>query len=150
MLGKVVRFLGRVLFAFLFISSGLSKVQGFYEDGTKLVSMLQPRITQAVGHAWTALHLDGQVDRPTITPAVTAAVLYCLVGLELVGGTSFIIFPRVGSALLAALLVSNTLINYNYYNYESLLKNVALLGTCVMMLGQRPGLHAPVHKVKSN
>jgi uncharacterized membrane protein YphA (DoxX/SURF4 family) len=144
--GKVVRFLGRVLFAFLFISSGLSKMQGFYDNSTKLISMLQPRISQAVVQVWSLLHVD--MKAPTITPFVTTYALYAAIFLELVGGVCFIFFPRAGSGLLGLYLISITPIMHDFYNHAPgsqayvaemihFLKNLALLGTLIMVMGQQ-------------
>mmetsp|Transcript_1894 Transcript_1894/g.3089 ORF Transcript_1894/g.3089 Transcript_1894/m.3089 type:complete len:159 (-) Transcript_1894:143-619(-) len=156
MLGKLLRILGRVLFAFLFVTSGLSKVQGLYDDSAKLVSMLQPRISQALVHAWGILHLDR--ERPVITPEFTTYVFYVTIFLELVGGVCFMIFPRAGSGLLAVYLVLSTPLMHDFYNHEpgslgytsemvACLKNLALLGACLMVLGSSP-THAPRTKTK--
>ena len=142
----VMRFLGRVLFAFLFISSGLSKMQGFYENSGKLVSMLQPRIKQAVENTWDILHLD--MARPEVTLGVTTYALYATIFLELVGGVCFMFFPRAGGLLLALYLVSITPLTHDFYNHAPgsqayaaemihFLKNLALLGACMFVMGER-------------
>merc|ERR1711904_647315 len=81
-------------------------MQGFYENSGKLVSMLQPRIKQAVENTWDILHLD--MARPEVTLGVTTYALYATIFLELVGGVCFMFFPRAGGLLLALYLVSIT------------------------------------------
>ena len=112
----LLRFLGRCLFAFLFISSGLSKLQGFYDNSSKLVSMLQPRITQAIEKTMMTLHLD--LDKPEVTPAIATYALYAILFLELVGGVSFMFFPRAGSGLLSLYLVLVTPVMHDFYNHR--------------------------------
>lgn len=147
MLRLFMRFLGRVLFAFLFISSGLSKMQGFYDNSSKFVSMLQPRISQAVDNVWTVLHLDVAM-RPEINSTHAAYALYVTIFLELVGGVCFVIFPTFGSALIALYLMYITPIMHDFYNHPPgsqqyvaemihFLKNVALLGAAFFVMGGR-------------
>merc|ERR1712188_235156 len=147
MLRLFMRFLGRVLFAFLFISSGLSKMQGFYDNSSKFVSMLQPRISQAVDNVWTVLHLDVAM-RPEINSAHAVYALYVTIFLELVGGVCFVIFPTFGSALIALYLMYITPIMHDFYNHPPgsqqyvaemihFLKNVALLGAAFFVMGGR-------------
>jgi len=142
----LLRFLGRCLFAFLFISSGLSKLQGFYDNSSKLVSMLQPRITQAIEKTMMTLHLD--LDKPEVTPAIATYALYAILFLELVGGVSFMFFPRAGSGLLSLYLVLVTPVMHDFYNHRPgspaytaemvhFLKNVALLGATFFVMGER-------------
>ncbi|QDZ21899.1 hypothetical protein HOP50_06g44410 [Chloropicon primus] len=148
MLQVVTRFVGRVLFAFLFVSSGLSKTQGLFVNTTAMVSLLQPRIIKFVETFMTFLHLK-EVDQPEVTPAIATYLLYATIFLELVGGVCFIFFPRAGSGLLALYLLCVTPIMHDFYNHAPgsqayvaemihFLKNVALLGATFFVMGTPP------------
>ena len=121
--------------------------QGFYDNSSKFVSMLQPRISQAVDNVWTVLHLDVAM-RPEINSAHAAYALYVTIFLELVGGVCFVIFPTFGSALIALYLMYITPIMHDFYNHPPgsqqyvaemihFLKNVALLGAAFFVMGGR-------------
>ncbi len=143
MIGKVTRFLGRVLYAFMFISSGLAKLQGFYENSTKLAAMLEPRLNTALRHLATLLSTEAF----KVSKQNTELLLYITVFLELFGGVCFIFFPKAGSFLLMLYLLTVTPIMHDFYNQAPgsqahvaemihFLKNLALLGSLFMVLGQ--------------
>lgn len=90
----VTAFVGRVAFAFVFLSSALSKLNSFGNDGGPAVSYMQPhtaRVRSRV-HAYTQL--------PVASMPSDVSLLRVAIGLELGGALLFVLNSALGARLL--------------------------------------------------
>ncbi|GAB4820319.1 hypothetical protein N2152v2_007365 [Parachlorella kessleri] len=89
-------FLGRLLFVFIFLSSGLQKLQSFdIVTGGPTMAVMEPKLDtflQRVNH-WAGTSLP-------ITKAMYPYALLASIALELGGGLLFLLNRRFGAVLL--------------------------------------------------
>ena len=110
--------LGRVLFVLIFVNSGVGKIGNF--DGT----------AQSMA----------KFGMPVPSFFLVGAIF-----LELVGSITVILgyFTRFGALLLIVFLIPTTLIFHTRFDDQiqmiMFMKNVSMLGGCLILLGQGPG-----------
>lgn len=130
-------FLGRVLFASLFILSAWQMFNEFGENGGPAVTELIPKLAIFKKHLSSLLGV-GILD---IDPRHLVAGMIALKGL---GGFLFVFGSPFGAYLLLIYLVFSSPILYDFYNYDQdtdvnllneFLQSVALFGALLFFLG---------------
>mmetsp|Transcript_3035 Transcript_3035/g.5503 ORF Transcript_3035/g.5503 Transcript_3035/m.5503 type:complete len:155 (-) Transcript_3035:2016-2480(-) len=134
-------FLGRLAFAFLFISSGVQKLQTFEpQSGGPVAENILPYIQKAVADVSTFAQLSIQLD--DIKPLVPA-LFATACGLEILGGVLFIFGSRIGAVMLMLFLLSVTPVMHAFWDPSleaeqqqsqmiQFFKNVALFGALMV------------------
>ncbi|CAN8311208.1 unnamed protein product [Cochlearia groenlandica] len=134
-------FLGRVLFASLFILSAWQMFNDFGDDGGPAAKELSPKL----GLTKTLFSSRLGVSLPNIE---VRQVVWAIVALKGLGGLLFVIGNVFGAYLLALYLVVISPILYDFYNYgpkdrnfslllTEFLQNVALLGALLFFIGMK-------------
>ncbi|CAN6876858.1 unnamed protein product [Brassica oleracea var. botrytis] len=134
-------FLGRVLFASLFILSAWQMFNDFGADGGPAAKELAPKLGLAKSHLSSRLG----VALPDIEVKQVVSVIVALKGL---GGLLFVVGNIFGAYLLAFYLVVVSPILYDFYNYgpedrqfslllTEFLQSVALLGALLFFIGMK-------------
>mmetsp|Transcript_14394 Transcript_14394/g.40635 ORF Transcript_14394/g.40635 Transcript_14394/m.40635 type:complete len:147 (-) Transcript_14394:386-826(-) len=110
-------YMGRMAFAFIFISSGLQKLQTFdQETGGPIVSdVVTPALEKAYDAFSTAAPQPLPLKFEEITPYVPALFAVSC-GMEVFGGLLFIFGSRLGSILLAMFLLAVTPLMHNFWD----------------------------------
>ncbi|EOA37118.1 hypothetical protein CARUB_v10010342mg, partial [Capsella rubella] len=134
-------FLGRVLFASLFILSAWQMFNDFGADGGSAAKELAPKLDL------TKAHLSSRfgVALPNLE---VKQVVWTIVALKGLGGLLFVIGNIFGAYLLAVYLVVISPILYDFYNYgpedrqfslllTEFLQSVALLGALLFFIGMK-------------
>ncbi|KAJ6306524.1 hypothetical protein OIU78_021777 [Salix suchowensis] len=145
-------FLGRVLFASIFILSAYQEFNEFGVDGGPAAKALQPKFGVFTSHVQS--HAGIQVPEIEIKHLVSAAIF-----LKGIGGILFIF----GSSLGAYLLIIHQLIAipilYDFYNYDNeekefnqlflkFTQNMALYGALLFFVGMKNSFPRRLHKKK--
>ncbi|XP_013584004.1 PREDICTED: uncharacterized protein LOC106292882 [Brassica oleracea var. oleracea] len=134
-------FLGRVLFASLFILSAWQMFNDFGADGGPAAKELAPKLGLAKSHLSSRLG----VAFPDIEVKQVVSVIVALKGL---GGLLFVVGNIFGAYLLAFYLVVVSPILYDFYNYgpedrqfslllTEFLQSVTLLGALLFFIGMK-------------
>uniref|UniRef100_A0A6M2EWZ3 HR-like lesion-inducer n=1 Tax=Populus davidiana TaxID=266767 RepID=A0A6M2EWZ3_9ROSI len=134
-------FLGRVLFASLFILSAWQMFNEFGEDGGPAVPELISKLAIVKKHISSQLG----VAVPDIDPRHLVAGVIVLKGL---GGFLFVFGSPVGAYLLLTYLALSSPILYNFYDYDrdesnyfvllnEFLQSVALFGALLFFIGMK-------------
>ncbi|XP_010522484.1 PREDICTED: uncharacterized protein LOC104801089 [Tarenaya hassleriana] len=134
-------FLGRVLFASLFILSAWQMFNDFGVDGGPAAKELAPKLRLAKAH----LSFKLGIDLPDIEVKQVVATIVALKGL---GGLLFVFGSVFGAYLLVFYLVAVSPILYDFYNYGAedrqfsllfteFLQSVALLGALLLFVGMK-------------
>ncbi|OAY55606.1 uncharacterized protein LOC110610286 [Manihot esculenta] len=134
-------FLGRVLFASLFILSAWQMFNEFGEDGGPAAKELIPKLAIVKGHLLSKLG----VRLPDIDPISIVAGIIVLKGL---GGFLFVFGTPFGAYLLLLHLAITSPILYDFYNYgqnkpeyfillNEFLQSVALFGALLFFIGMK-------------
>ncbi|CAF2262078.1 BnaA08g27830D [Brassica napus] len=134
-------FLGRVLFASLFILSAWQMFNDFGSDGGPAAKELAPKLHLAKAHLSSRLG----VALPDIE---VKHVVWAIVGLKGLGGLLFVVGNIFGAYLLVVYLVVVSPILYDFYNYgpqdrefsllfTEFLQSVALLGALLFFIGMK-------------
>ncbi|XP_022722323.1 uncharacterized protein LOC111279623 [Durio zibethinus] len=137
----LVSFVGRVLFASVFILSAWQEFNEFGVDGGPAAKVLKPKLN--VFSKIMSAHTGVQVPEFDIKYLVAAAG-----AIKGVGGILFIFGSSVGSYLLVLQQVILTPILYDFYNYDMEKKefgllftkfsqNLALLGALFFFIGMK-------------
>ncbi|XP_010457476.1 PREDICTED: uncharacterized protein LOC104738952 [Camelina sativa] len=134
-------FLGRVLFASLFILSAWQMFTDFGADGGPAAKELAPKLDL------TKAHLSSRfgVAFPNVE---VKQVVWTIAALKGLGGLLFVIGNIFGAYLLAVYLVVVSPILYDFYNYgpedrqfslllTEFLQSVALLGALLFFIGMK-------------
>ncbi|CAN8247816.1 unnamed protein product [Cochlearia groenlandica] len=146
-------FLGRVLFASLFILSAWQMFNDFGVDGGPAAKELSPKLDLVKAHLSSRLG----VALPIVEVKQVVATIVALKG---VGGLLFVIGNIFGAYLLAFYLVVFSPILYDFYNYgpqerhftlllTEFLQSVALFGALVFFIGMKnatPSKRSPPKK----
>ncbi|XP_007035054.2 PREDICTED: uncharacterized protein LOC18603176 [Theobroma cacao] len=103
-------FVGRVLFASIFILSARQMFTEFGVDGGPAAKELIPKVDLAKKHIYSQLH----VNFPDIEVRQLVAAAIALKGL---GGILFVFGHGFGAFLLGAYLLVSTPLLYDFYNY---------------------------------
>ncbi|KAJ6681233.1 HR-LIKE LESION-INDUCING PROTEIN [Salix koriyanagi] len=145
-------FLGRVLFASIFILSAYQEFNEFGVDGGPAAKALKPKFGVFTSHVQS--HAGIQVPEIEIKHLVSAAIF-----LKGIGGILFIF----GSSLGAYLLIIHQLIAipilYDFYNYDNeekefnqlflkFTQNMALYGALLFFVGMKNSFPRRLHKKK--
>jgi len=137
--------LGRLLFAFLFLSSGAQKLASFnLEKGGPTMEFMAPKLDEffAGVRSLTGVHFD-------VPQEIYVYLLGIAIFLELAGGILFVLGSKLGATLLALFLLAVTPIMHNFWtmpenSQEQLtdmimfFKNLALLGATFFFIGASP------------
>ncbi|KDP40300.1 hypothetical protein JCGZ_02298 [Jatropha curcas] len=134
-------FLGRVLFASLFILSAWQMFNEFGEDGGPAVKELIPKLAIVNKHLSSKLG----VVIPDIDPRNLVAGMIVLKGL---GGFLFVFGTPFGAYLLLLHLAVSSPLLYDFYNYgrdqseyfillNEFLQSVALFGALLFFIGMK-------------
>ncbi|CAA6673335.1 unnamed protein product [Spirodela intermedia] len=136
-----VSFVGRVLFASMFLLSAYQEFNEFGVDGGPAAKTLKPKFDRAFQHIYThaGLHV------PEIEIKYIVAGTIALKGL---GGTLFIFGSSFGATVLALYLAVITPIVFDFYNYSTekpefihifsrFAQNLALFGAMLFFLGMK-------------
>ena len=116
----LVSFVGRVLFASMFILSAWQEFNEFGVDGGPAAKALKPKFN--VFSKTVTAHTGVEVPEFNIKVLVAAAVAF-----KGVGGILFIFGSTIGAYLLALQQVIITPILYDFYNYDTEKKEFGLL-----------------------
>ncbi|XP_057959699.1 uncharacterized protein LOC131152089 [Malania oleifera] len=139
-----VSFVGRVLFASLFILAAWQEFNEFGVDGGPAAKSLKPKFNAFSKHV--SNHTGLQLPQIEIKHIVAAAI-----ALKGVGGLFFIFGSSVGAYLLLLHQAIATPILYDFYNYETDKKefaslfikfthNLALFGALLFFVGMKNSL----------
>ncbi|KAJ9182248.1 hypothetical protein P3X46_006264 [Hevea brasiliensis] len=134
-------FLGRVLFASLFILSAWQMFNEFGEDGGPAARELIPKLAIVKKHIFSKLG----VQLPDIDPTSIVAGIIVLKGL---GGFLFVFGTSFGAYLLLLHLAITSPLLYDFYNYRQdeaeyfillneFLQSVALFGALLFFIGMK-------------
>ncbi|CAA7399020.1 unnamed protein product [Spirodela intermedia] len=135
-----VAFVGRVLFASIFLLSAVQEFREFGVDGGPAAKAFQPKFDQLSKHLHT--HSGFQVPEIEIKHIIAGTV-----ALKGLGGLLFIFGSTLGASLLAIYLALVTPILNDFYNHldkpefsQLFLKftqNMALFGALLFFLGMK-------------
>ncbi|OMO54803.1 HR-like lesion-inducer [Corchorus capsularis] len=117
-----VSFVGRVLFASVFILSAWQEFNEFGDHGGSAAEALKPKFNAFSKHVST--HTGFQVPEFEIKFLVAAAIAF-----KGVGGLLFIFGSTFGAVLLILQQIAITPILYDFYNYDPEKKEFGLLFT---------------------
>ncbi|XP_052188642.1 uncharacterized protein LOC127799009 [Diospyros lotus] len=134
-------FLGRVLFASLFILSAWQMFDDFGDDGGPATKELAPKL--AIVQNYLATKLGNGVQNIDVRHFVAASIV-----LKGLGGFLFVFGSSLGAYILLYHLAYTTPLLYDFYNYkygepaffaalQEFLQCVALLGALLFFLGMR-------------
>ncbi|KAI4349410.1 hypothetical protein L6164_010002 [Bauhinia variegata] len=134
-------FLGRVLFASVFILSAYQEFNDYGVDGGSAVKALRPKINAFSHHVDS--HVGFQVPEIEIKYLVAGAI-----ALKGLGGILFIFGSTFGAFLLLLHQLIATPILYDFYNYDSedrefaqlfikFTQNMALFGALLFFIGMK-------------
>ncbi|KAL1188824.1 hypothetical protein V5N11_021984 [Cardamine amara subsp. amara] len=134
-------FLGRVLFASLFILSAWQMFNDFGADGGPAAKELAPKLHLIKTHLSSRFGL-------ALPNFEVKQVVWAIVALKGLGGLLFVIGNIFGAYLLAFYLVAISPILYDFYNYgpedrqfsllfNEFLQSVALLGALLFFIGMK-------------
>ncbi|CAN1156876.1 hypothetical protein LINPERHAP1_LOCUS21243 [Linum perenne] len=134
-------FLGRVLFASLFILSAWQMFNEFGDDGGPAAQELMSKLFMVKKHLAATLAIK--------MPDIDARHVIALnIGLKGLGGFLFVFGSPLGAYLLLFYLVVNSPILYDFYNYQhgeiehlilldEFLQSVALFGALLFFVGMK-------------
>ncbi|KAJ4967775.1 hypothetical protein NE237_014476 [Protea cynaroides] len=145
-------FLGRVLFASVFILSAWQEFNEFGIDGGPAAKALRPKYNVFTGHV--SSHLGVQVPEVELKQIVAATI-----ALKGIGGILFIFGSSFGAYLLLLHQLLATPILYDFYNYDTdkkefgllfvkFAQSLALLGSLLFFLGMKNSVPKRLHKKK--
>ncbi|KAE8686739.1 putative 2-oxoglutarate (2OG) and Fe(II)-dependent oxygenase superfamily protein [Hibiscus syriacus] len=137
----LVSFIGRVLFASVFILSAWQEFNEFGVDGGKAAKELRPKLD--VFSKTVSSHAGFQVPEFDIKYAVAAAIAF-----KGVGGILFTFGSTIGAYLLVLHQVILTPVLYDFYNYDTekeefgllfakFSQNLALLGALLFFIDMK-------------
>ncbi|XP_065861771.1 uncharacterized protein [Euphorbia lathyris] len=146
-------FIGRVLFASIFILSAWQEFNEFGTDGGSAAKSLKPKLDVFSGHVST--HTGFQLPPFELKVAVAAAI-----ALKGVGGLLFIIGSSLGAYLLLLHQAIATPILYDFYNHDAdkkefyqlfikFTQNLALFGALLFFIGMKNSIPRRQLKKKS-
>ncbi|XP_062167933.1 uncharacterized protein LOC133874111 [Alnus glutinosa] len=136
-----VSFVGRVLFASVFILSAYQEFNDFGVDGGPAAKYLRPKFSVFSNHVLSQTGL--QVPEVQIQQLVAAAL-----ALKGIGGLLFIFGSSLGAYLLLLHQAITTPILYDFYNYDvekkeytqlflKFTQNLALFGALLFFIGMK-------------
>lgn len=134
-------FLGRVVFASLFILSSWQMFNDFGDEGGPAAKELVPKLAVLRNNLLTRVG----IEIPDVNPVHLVATAIVLKGI---GGFLFVFGSSFGAYLLLIYLALSTPLLYDFYNYkpdgpefviliEEFLQSAALLGAVLFFLGMK-------------
>ncbi|KAK4427746.1 hypothetical protein Salat_1543600 [Sesamum alatum] len=146
-------FLGRVLFASIFILSAWQMFNEFGEDGGPAAKEWAPKL------ALLKKHIDGLVGKNNLHIDVRTFVAACIF-LKGLGGLLFVLGSSFGAYLLIYYLILTTPLLYDFYNYkvgqpkffgllQEFLQCAALVGALLFFLGMKSSISRRQPKKKT-
>ncbi|CAL8471434.1 g10976 [Coccomyxa elongata] len=137
-----ISFVGRLLFSFLFLSSGAQKLQSFnLATGGPVMSLMAPKMDTFLGHIKDLTGFAVPLEKEHYVLLLGAAVF-----LEIVGGTLFLLNFDAGAIFLLLFTVSVTPVIHNWWDIKDqnaqlvelimFFKNIALIGALLFFLGR--------------
>ncbi|EYU32978.1 hypothetical protein ABFS83_07G042200 [Erythranthe nasuta] len=146
-------FLGRVLFASIFILSAWQMFNEFGEDGGPAAKQWAPKL------ALLKKSIDGIVGKNNVQIDARSFVAACIF-LKGLGGLLFVLGSSFGAHLLIYYLTFTTPLLYNFYNYnfgepeffrllQEFLQCAALFGALLFFLGMKNSITRKQPKRKS-
>ncbi|KAJ9169593.1 hypothetical protein P3X46_017762 [Hevea brasiliensis] len=145
-------FLGRLLFASVFILSAYQEFNEFGVDGGPALKTLKPKFEVFTSHAHS--HAGIHVPEIEVKQLVTAAIV-----AKGIGGILFIFGSSLGAYLLLLHQIIATPILYDFYNYDAeerefnklfikFTQNMALFGALLFFIGMKNSIPKRHHKKK--
>jgi uncharacterized membrane protein YphA (DoxX/SURF4 family) len=140
----LVNVTGRLLFAFLFLSSGAQKLSTFnLSTGGPTMDFMAPKLDQALAGIEKFAGQSLNVPKSFYVYALGAAIF-----LELAGGVLFVLGSRLGAWLLILFLASVTPVMHNFWDLKEgseeqitdmiqFFKNLALFGALLIFVSTR-------------
>ncbi|RDX94791.1 hypothetical protein CR513_22792 [Mucuna pruriens] len=144
-------FLGRVLFASLFILSAWQMFNEFDDTGGPIAKELIPKLTVVRKNLSSKLGLE--IPNINVWPVIASIIF-----LKGVGGILFVLGSTFGSYLLLLYLGFSTPILYDFYNYRpnnpeynlllnDFIQNIALCGALLFFIGMKYSItRKPIRK----
>uniref|UniRef100_A0A7N0UJG5 Uncharacterized protein n=1 Tax=Kalanchoe fedtschenkoi TaxID=63787 RepID=A0A7N0UJG5_KALFE len=137
-------FLGRVLFASVFILSAYREFNEFGLDGGPAAKAIEPKFKTLAGHVKT--HAGIEIPELEMKYLVAASVAF-----KGVGSVMFIFGSSIGAYLLVLHQLITTPIIYDFYNYEhdeeefvqlfvKFTQHMALFGALLFFIGMKSSL----------
>eukprot|EP00245_Coleochaete_scutata_P016801 TRINITY_DN799_c0_g1_i1.p1 TRINITY_DN799_c0_g1~~TRINITY_DN799_c0_g1_i1.p1 ORF type:complete len:163 (-),score=29.19 TRINITY_DN799_c0_g1_i1:491-979(-) len=137
-------FLGRVLFAAVFVFGAIQKIQDFRTDGGLAAEAMAPKIEAFRAHF--KANLNSELPRIENTHLLMGAI-----ALEGLGGLLFVLggsLAVLGAYLLLIFLAMVTPVMHDFYNYapsdphfivefDRFAKNLSIFGALLFFLGMR-------------
>lgn len=155
----VLAFLGRLLLAFLFLSSGLQKLQTFdLATGGPVMAQMGPKMDTFLKQIDDFLGENGWAEKSRLNKAAQQErypyVLGLAIFLEVAGSLLFTLNKPIGAHMLIIFTVPCTVIMHDFWNLPEnspaqfvdmvmFFKNVAIVGALLMYLGMRPTVARP-------
>ncbi|KDD75148.1 hypothetical protein H632_c842p0 [Helicosporidium sp. ATCC 50920] len=142
-MGRIVAFTGRLLFAFIFFSSGLQKLSHFdIVTGGPEMEYMEPRMDAFLNTVAKSTGIRIPLPKFAYPYLLLIAVL-----LELAGGTLFVLNRRMGAHLLLLFMVAVTPIMHAFWDLPEntpeqlhdmihFFKNISMTGALLFYLGQ--------------
>ncbi|PON95086.1 HR-like lesion-inducer [Trema orientale] len=145
-------FVGRVLFASVFILSAYQEFNEYGDDGRHVAMVLKPKIEAFIHRLYPRV----SVQMPDIEIKRVVVVAIALKGI---GGILFIFGSSLGAYLLLLHQLIATPILYNFYDYDSeekeftqlfikFTQNVALVGALLFFIGMKNSVPKRQHRKK--
>ncbi|CAL5224319.1 g6987 [Coccomyxa viridis] len=139
--GSTVSFIGRLLFALLFLSSGAQKLQSFnVTTGGPVMSLMAPKMDTFLGHIKDFVKVDIPLEKEHYVLLLGGAIF-----LELAGAVLFLANYSAGAYMLLLFTVSVTPVIHNWWDIKDqnaqlvelimFFKNIALIGALLFYLG---------------
>ncbi|KAG9441480.1 hypothetical protein H6P81_017334 [Aristolochia fimbriata] len=134
-------FLGRALFASIFIISAYQEFNGFGVDGGYAAKVFGPKFNIFTKHVSSTLGV--QVPKVEIKHLIAAGI-----AMKGIGGILFVIGSSVGASLLLLHLAIVTPILYDFYNYDAekplynqlfnkFTQNLAIVGALIFFVAMK-------------
>ncbi|KAF3456514.1 hypothetical protein FNV43_RR01166 [Rhamnella rubrinervis] len=156
-------FLGRVLFASLFILSAWQAFNEFDVDGGPAVKELVPKLTILKKNLSSSLELHYQMLMCGFTSDMEIIYIQArqlaatIISAKGIGGILFVFGSSFGAYVLILLLALTTPVLYDFYNYSpdtpqfgvlsvDFLQNIALFGALLFFVGMKNSI--PKRQVK--
>ncbi|KMZ68619.1 Nicotiana lesion-inducing like [Zostera marina] len=147
-----VSFIGRVLFASVFLLSAYQEFNEFGVDGGPASKIYKPKFDHIRKHATFYLGLQ--------LPAIEMRQLVAMsIALKGMGGILFILSSSFGACLLLLHIALVTPVIYDFYNYDvekpqfadlflKFTQNLALFGACLFFIGMKNSIPRRTAKKK--
>eukprot|EP01026_Neomeris_dumetosa_P008967 TRINITY_DN1295_c0_g1_i9.p1 TRINITY_DN1295_c0_g1~~TRINITY_DN1295_c0_g1_i9.p1 ORF type:complete len:168 (+),score=19.34 TRINITY_DN1295_c0_g1_i9:63-566(+) len=145
-MNAVISFLGRTLFALIFVLSGIQKLQTFeLSTGGPVMATMKPKMDLLLEKIQNHTSIQLEDQHVTLLQNNYQWMLLTAALMETVGGVLFVFDISIGAYLLLIFTITVTPIIHNFYDlppsYEQMLemvnffKNVTIVGALLFYLG---------------